>query len=113
MRYAVAALLVLSVGLHACSSEPSPEPQGEKIDCAIGAGSQFAPVCTYEFIAEEQQAVIHHPDGGFRRFTLLPGGAGVAGTDGAEEVIQGMMGGQLEVTVGEDRYRFPTIPAPR
>lgn len=107
---AAAALLTL-LALAACGEESQP-PEGEVIECAIGAGAEFAPDCLYDYRADSQQVIIWHPDGGFRRFNLLPGGAGVASTDGAEQVIQGMMGGQLEVTVGEDRYRLPTQPVP-
>ncbi len=103
--------LLASLALAACGEESQP-PEGEAIECAIGAGSEFSPDCLYDYRADVQQVVIWHPDGGFRRFNLLPGGAGVASTDGAEQVIQGMMGGQLEVTVGDDRYRLPTQPVP-
>lgn len=104
------ALLALAV-VAACSEE-SPEPQGEAIDCALAGAADFERVCTYEHLVADQQVVIWHPDGGFRRFDLLPGGAGVASSDGAEQVIQGIMGGKLEVTVGDDRYRLPTRPVP-
>lgn len=106
-----AAILSAVIALAACGEESQP-PEGEVIECAIGAGAEFSPDCLYDYQADARQAVIWHPDGGFRRFNLLPGGAGVASTDGAEQVIQGLMGGQLEVTVGEDRYRLPTTPVP-
>jgi hypothetical protein len=103
-----AALLAL-LALAGCGEESQP-PEGEVIECAIGAGADFSPECLYDYRAGAQEVVIWHPDGGFRRFNLLPGGAGVSSTDGAEQVIQGIMGGQLEVTVGQDRYRLPTTP---
>ena len=104
-------ILSAALAVAACGVESQP-PEGEVIECAIGAGAEFSPDCLYDYRADAQQVVIWHPDGGFRRFNLLPGGAGVASTDGAEQVIQGMMGGQLEVTVGDDRYRLPTQPVP-
>lgn len=105
------ATLVAMLVLAGCGEESQP-PEGEVIECAIGAGAEFSPDCLYDYRADAGQVVIWHPDGGFRRFSLLPGGAGVASADGVEQVIQGMMGGQLEVTVGEDRYRLPTITVP-
>ena len=104
-------LLPVSI-LAACSGSESEAPQGEAIDCALGGAEEFERVCTCQHLEAEGQAVIWHPDGGFRRFDLLPGGAGVASADGAEQVIQGIMGGMLDVTVGQDRYRLPTKPVP-
>jgi len=96
----------------ACSdAQVSDAPQGDPIDCALAGAADFTPVCLYQYLEAEQQIVIWHPDGGFRRFDVLPGGAGVASRDGAEQVIQGIMGGMLEVTVGQDRYRLPTRQA--
>lgn len=108
----IPALLASLAALSACSGSESEAPQGEAIDCALNGAEAFERVCTYQHIEADQQAVIWHPDGGFRRFDLLPGGAGVASADGAEQVIQGIMGGMLEVTVGADRYRLPTKPMP-
>ena len=109
----ISSALLALVLVSACSGgTESEEPQGEAIDCALAGAAEFERVCTYEELLEEQQVVIWHPDGGFRRFDLLPGGAGVASADGAEQVIQGIMGGMLEVTVGDDRYRLPTAPMP-
>ncbi|ALE16603.1 hypothetical protein AMC99_01309 [Altererythrobacter epoxidivorans] len=110
MKAQITLAAAVSCLLAACSSE-SEAPQGEVIQCAIGAGAEFAPSCTYQEREGGREVVVYHPDGGFRRFSMLPGGAGVASTDGAEQVIQGMMGNNLEVTVGEDRYLFPTTPA--
>lgn len=103
---------VLSLLTVACSGsdDVSEIPQGDPIDCALAGAPDFTPVCLYEHDEAEQKIIVWHPDGGFRRFDVLPGGAGVASSDGAEEVIQGIMGGMLEVTIGEDRYRLPTKP---
>jgi len=57
----------LTTLLAACGGNMSPEPDGELIECAIGAGAQFEPVCTMEHVSADE-LVIHHPGGGFRRF---------------------------------------------
>lgn len=102
------------LGLAACSGAPeeSKTPEGDPIECALGPGAELVPVCLYEIKEEDRELIIWHPDGGFRRFDLLPGGAGVASTDGAEDVIQGVMGGSWEITVGQDRYRIPINSQP-
>lgn len=106
-----AATLLALGALAACSSgEETQPPNGDPIECALGKGAKFTPVCIYDYRAAENQIVVWHPDGGFRRFGVLPGGAGVTSADGAEDVIQGLMGGKLEVTVGDDRYLLPTKP---
>lgn len=105
-----AAALACLCALAACGPQ-SPPPAGDAIECALGGAQDFTPDCRYEVSQDGRQAVIWHPDGGFRRFDLLPGGAGLASSDGAEQVIQGIMGGKLEVSVGQDRYRLPTVPA--
>ena len=110
-KLTLATTVALCAIVTACTSNESEQPAGESIECAIGEGKDFERVCTYQYDEAKREAVIYHPDGGFRRFRMLPGGAGVASTDGAEDVMQGIMGGQLEVTVGYDRYRFPTMPA--
>ena len=107
---AVAGALALAAG--ACSKAgdvPAAAEGAEKIACALGSGAQFAPVCALERAERggEQLYVVHHPDGGFRSFTLLANGAGLAAADGAEPAKQSLAGDQLEVAVGQDRYRFP------
>ena len=105
--------LALALPLGACSASDAPasgNAEGaETIACALGAGAQFAPVCRLERAdrGAEKLYVVHHPDGGFRSFTVLANGAGLAAADGAEPASQAIVGNLLEVTVGEDRYRFP------
>ena len=81
----------------------------EKIACALGPGASFEAVCSLERATRGSETlfVVHHPDGAFRSFTVLANGAGLAAADGAESATQAIAGDQLEVTVGEDRYRFP------
>ena len=98
-----------------CSSEapPAPEPEGQLIPCAIGPGTDFEPVCTGEQITSEEGAdvfIIHHPDGSFRRFEMLPDGKGVALADGADELTQEVEGDDLVITLERSRYRLPTRP---
>jgi len=109
---AVAGTLALALLAGACSKVapvPGEAAGGEKIACALGPDARFEPACTLERAVrgEEQLYVVHHPDGGFRSFTVLANGAGLAAADGAEQASQAMAGDQLEVAVGEDRYRFP------
>ncbi|MFC3174215.1 hypothetical protein ACFOD9_08125 [Novosphingobium bradum] len=108
--FAAAALALLA----ACSrGEPgagSGAAEGaEKIACALGVGARFEAVCALERADRggEKLLVVHHPDGGFRSFTVLANGAGLAAADGAESARQAIAGDLLEVAVGEDRYRFP------
>lgn len=58
---------LLLAALAACGVNSSPEPEGMEIECAIGSGAEFEPVCTLEQVSSDE-FVIHHPDGGFRRF---------------------------------------------
>lgn len=110
---AIAALLVAS----ACSQGDAVQAQAEQgadpIECAIGAGSDFGPDCLVERTTEgdTQVLVVRHANGGFRRLEQLPAGAGIASLDGADPVTQSLDGDVLEVSVGSDRYRFPTRAA--
>src|SRR5690606_31707298 len=79
------------------------------IACALGAGEKFAPVCAVERTSQgdAKVLVVHHPDGGFRRFLVLTDGRGLAAADGADEARLAMADGLLEVRVAGDSYRFP------
>jgi len=115
--------LALAALLAACGSA-SPEPEGEAIECAIGPGAEFSAVCTLEIVSEGE-IVIHHPDGGFRRFTrsadtpleLVP-------ADGADLMVSqtpsaGFLGAEgvdalVKYRVDDARYRFdPGLIDPR
>jgi len=56
--------------------------------------------------------VIHHPDGGFRRFRLgNDAGQRITVADGAQTVVNEMQNdatGALEFAIGVDRYRVNT-----
>lgn len=104
---ATAPLIILA----ACSSESAPPP-GDQIECALGAGAEFEAVCTLEQASDDGETllVIHHPDGGFRRLTVLSEGKGVAATDGAGALAQSLSGDRLDVAIDGDRYRLPVKP---
>lgn len=79
------------------------------IDCALAGAHDFARDCRIQRRVEEGVLVlvVHHPDGGFRRFEVLSDGQALATADGADdaEIIVGER--QIDVSVGTDRYRFP------
>ena len=104
---ALASILLLA----ACAADGA-SPPGDAIECALGPGADFEAVCTLERVRadEADMLVLHHPDGGFRRLTVLPDGKGVAPTDGAAAVAQSLSRGTLEVAIDGDRYRLPARP---
>lgn len=97
--------------LAACSSGSAPAVAdgAEHIACALGKAAEFAPACGVDRAAQdgEKVLVVRHPDGGFRRFLVLKDGHGLAAADGAEVAQVAIADNLLQVTVGEDRYRFP------
>ena len=103
-----------ALAIAACSVAETPEPEGERVECAIGAGAEFADVCTLEWLGEVegQEFLIHHPEGGFRRFAINEDASGVIALDGAETaVMEAAADGQWQFTVAGDKYRI-AIPAP-
>ena len=102
-------VLFAAVILPACSGEISPDPEGQTIECAIGAGADLAPVCVGEQVtgSEGQLFVIHHPDGSFRRFEMLPDDAGIGLADGAGVLRQEKEADTLLISVDDARYRLP------
>lgn len=84
--------------------------EGDVIECAIAGGQWFVPECGVQRVKQEDGAmtlVVRHPDGGFRRFLVLTDGRGLATADGSEETLSDVVDGRLDVSVGQDRYRFP------
>ena len=59
-------VLASALVIPACAPQ-SAAPEGDIIPCAIGPGAEFEEVCTLE-VTGPDEFVIHHPDGGFRRF---------------------------------------------
>jgi hypothetical protein len=103
-RQCGAVLLVMA--LAACSRQAG-EPSGEPIDCALGAATKMARVCKLETrgTGNAREFVVHHPDGGFRRF-LGDGAGGLTAADGAEAARVRMSGQSVEIVLGGNRYRF-------
>ncbi len=117
MSLRISSPLAALVLCAACSGSESPLPPGDEIDCAIGAGAAFLPVCTLERVAGTQDIVVHHPDGGFRRLTRDPATGVLAPLDGAEPLVSTADDAQaLQFAIGQDRYRIPRAllepPAP-
>ena len=108
-----ATLLVL-LTLAACSSgeeeaATAVEAGDRMLACAIGPGSRFSDSCTLQKVERGGETVyrVNHPGGGFRLLTVAGDGSGMVSHDGAERALNRLDGDRLEVTVGEDRYRFP------
>jgi hypothetical protein len=93
------------------ADEVAEAPEGaELIECAIGGGQWFLRECTVEQAQLDGARIltVRHPDGGFRRFELVSDGRGLAVADGAVEAVTEIHeGNRLDVSVGNDRYRFP------
>ncbi len=106
----VAALLTLA----ACGGETQPQAaEGAiRIDCALGEGSDFGPDCLVEKVPGEEgsEFVVRHPDGKFRRLRIAADRHGMVAIDGADDAVNELAGDPpvLQVTVGADRYRFPS-----
>ena len=115
MRRAGLALVFVLAG---CSSGSAPQQAAgaEHLACALAGAQQFTPDCAVERLAKAQDGddvvIVRHPDGGFRRFVLIDGGTRIATADGMAEVQAVIAGPDLEVTVDQDRYRFPSAPKP-
>lgn len=80
------------------------------VECALGDGALFSRVCETERISgpEGTILVIHHPDGGFRRFVILTDGRGLAAADGFDDTEVAIIAdGMIEVASGGNRYRLP------
>lgn len=92
------------------SSQTSQAAAAERIECALAGAKSFERVCTTETVPGEKgkMLIVHHPDGGFRRFNILTDGRGLAPADGFDETtIDILGGGKIEVRSGDDIYRLP------
>jgi len=105
MRVAAGFALLLS----ACSPNASTVPAGDLVDCALAGAAQFSHDCSVERSAQngDPVLVVHHPNGGFRRFTVLDGGRSVGAADGAQALAVAANGQWVDVAADNDRYRFP------
>ena len=107
---------VVLVGLlTACEAAQSPEPEGDTLECAIGGAADLASNCTLEWMGQAGTGdfLIHHPDGGFRRFSVSEDASSIILNDGAEELemIEPSQGGFWQFSVSGDRYKMPVPPA--
>lgn len=109
----VPVLLLASGVLAACSSSSNTDPalaEGrDRIPCAVGGAVAFKPVCAVERRRRNGRLtlIVHHPNGGFRRFDVQTDGSGLAASDGADPVVAHLADGKLDVKLGADRYIFP------
>lgn len=108
---------VFILALAACSSRheaPNVAEGGEPVSCAVGGSAELKPVCAVERSEEGGMLVlvVHHPDGAFRRFTVMTDGSGLAVADGAQVAVTRLEGERLDVSVGADRYLFPVTRKP-
>ncbi|WP_176595762.1 hypothetical protein [Sphingobium aromaticivastans] len=85
----------------------SPDSGGaETIACAIGANAAWSDDCLVERVRD--LVTVRHADGGFRRFRIVHDGRGVVPADGAERAAISIAGkDEIELSVGQDRYRLP------
>ncbi|WP_322963704.1 hypothetical protein [Sphingomonas fuzhouensis] len=101
----------------AAENSPAAEQKpGLSIACALAGAAVFAKDCTVEQSATGGPVIltVRHPDGGFRRLQVTQDGRGVASADGALPASVSIAGDrQIEIRVGDDRYRLPaTIGTP-
>jgi hypothetical protein len=103
MRRIAPALALLLAGCGPSAPEPQASAKAAAIGCSLQGAPDFRLACTAEKAGG--QLLIHHPDGGFRRLTVVPGGFETA--DGALRAMSDVAGGVVELAIGEDRYRIP------
>ncbi len=100
-------------GSHSSQAKGKRDEQASndgKVECALEGSERFERTCSTEQINADgaKMLVIHHPDGGFRRFDILTDGRGLAPADGFDETrIAVREGGMIEVSSGDDVYRLP------
>ncbi len=102
--------LALALALAGCGSAADPaKADDEEIACAVGGSAKFDGACMVEHSRQGDMdfLVVHHPDGGFRRFEVRKDGGGLKAADGADVATSRLDGAMLEVSVGDDQYRFP------
>ena len=109
MSMRISSLAIATVLLAGCSGEESPPPDGDTVACAIGAGADFAEVCTLEKISDgDANFLLHTPDGSFRRLMIDPASGEFGSVDGADVLEIVSQDGELaEFRIAEDRYRIP------
>lgn len=96
-------LALLLAGCGSAASAPDASAHDASIACALNGAGEWRQVCTIELANDE--IVIHHPDGGFRRLAITASGFEAA--DGAETLKAKATGDMVEIAIGADRYRIP------
>lgn len=98
-----------NAGGEAAQPGGSPTAASELIECALDGAAEFTRECEVEAAGQGAGAIllVRHPDGGFRRFEVLPERRGLAPADGAELANMEWREGGVGLAVGDDRYRFP------
>lgn len=108
------ALLAAACGRSAETQNATAESDG-KIDCRIGADTQFFRSCDIERTrgTDGTLLTVTKPDGGFRRLMQTRDGRGVIAADGAEQAEIRIAGDNLiEVTIAGDSFRLPARIGP-
>ncbi|MCF8707380.1 hypothetical protein [Rhizorhapis sp. SPR117] len=120
MSMRIFSVAVLMLAIAACnSSNDVPEATADvdgKLFCAVGGASEMTQSCLLERVDGPEGAllVMHHPDGGFRRFRIVRDGRGVIPADGAQQVRLSIAAeNMIDVDVDGDRYRFPATIGPK
>ncbi len=105
------ALVLLLAACGGAAEEKSATLDNDgKIDCRIGADTQFTRFCSIERAKTEQGTLItvRKPDGGFRRLMTTRDGRGVVAADGAEQAEVTIIGDNLiEDAIAGDSFRLP------
>ena len=105
------ALLFLIAGCGGAEEQKTATLDNDgKIDCRVGADTQFTRFCSIERARTEQGTLItvRKPDGGFRRLLTTRDGRGVIAADGAEQAEVTIVGDNLiEVAIAGDSFRLP------
>ena len=86
-----------------------------KIECRLGADTEFNRFCTVERTKEADGTLltVRKADGGFRRLRTTRDGRGVVAADGAETAEVKIVGYDLiEVAIGGDSFRLPARIGP-
>lgn len=92
------------------AAAPPPGEPDNRIECRPAGASSFERACTVDEAETPRGRVltIRKADGGFRRLLLTNDGRFVA-ADGAQPAHPNpRQGGQFEVEIGGDRFRFET-----
>ncbi|MEG3090016.1 hypothetical protein [Sphingomonas sp. PB1R3] len=100
----------------AANTPSAPQAPGLAIECALAGAQSFSRDCTVEQSASASGTIltVRYPDGGFHRLQVTRDGRGVATADGALPAQVSVAGDrQIEIQVGDHRYRLPaTIETP-